>query len=59
MANPTIKSIAEDLSLAMEVDGSFGYGLAKDGKSIIIETYSDEGDIEETYTLTVDIKKAG
>ena len=53
---PTIKSIAEDLSLAMEVEGEFGYRLADNGKTITAEAY-DDGQISTTYTITIDIKE--
>lgn len=54
---PTIKSIAEDLSLVNEVGGEFGYRLADDGKTITAEACDDEGNISTTYTITVDIKE--
>lgn len=54
---PTIETIAEDLSLAMEVSGEFGYRLADDGKTITAEAYADDGEISTTYTLTIDIKE--
>lgn len=54
---PTIKSIAEDLSVAMEVEGEFGYRLADDGETITAEAYDDEGNISTTYTITIDIKE--
>lgn len=52
----TIETIAEDLSLATDIDGDFGYGLAGDG-TITVETYDDEGNPTPTYTLTIDIKE--
>lgn len=54
---PTVETIAEDLSLAAEVGGEFGYKLAEDGKTITAEAYDDEGQISATYTITIDIKK--
>ena len=58
MANPlNLATIAEDLSLAMEVSGEFGYQLAADGKTITAEAYDEDGSIATTYTLTIDIKE--
>ncbi|ALG28044.1 hypothetical protein AOZ07_02875 [Glutamicibacter halophytocola] len=53
-----IEELVADLSLANEVGGDYGYSASSDGKSIVVEQYSDEGDIEKTYTMTIEIKEA-
>ncbi|MCS3426714.1 hypothetical protein [Leucobacter aridicollis] len=54
---PTVASIAEDLTLAMHVDGTFGYGYDEATNTIIIETYTDEGQVSKTYTATITIEE--
>lgn len=53
-----IEELSADLSLANEVGGDYAYGESTDGKTIIVEQYSDEGDIEKTYIMTIEIKEA-
>lgn len=54
---PTVASIAEDLTLAMDVHGEVGYAYNGDTDTITIETYTAGGEIDRTYTATITIKE--
>ena len=54
---PTVASIAEDLTLAMLADGEFGYEYDEGTDTITIETYTDDGEIDSTFTATITIKE--
>lgn len=54
---PTTATIKEDLTLAMEIDGTYGYDYDEVTDTLIIETYTDDGQIGKTYTATITIKE--
>lgn len=54
---PTVASIAEDLTIAMEVHGEVGYAYNADTDTITIETYTDDGEIDRTFNATITIKE--
>ena len=54
---PTVASIAEDLTPAMELGGWFGYDYDEVTDALIIEQYDDNGQILKTYTATITIKE--
>lgn len=54
---PTVQQIAEDLAVSMEVGGWFGYDYDEITDALIIETYTDDGEIDRTFTATITIKE--
>jgi len=53
-----IDELSADLSLANEMGGDYGYRVNDDRKSLTVEQYGDEGNVEKTYTVTVEIKES-
>lgn len=50
---PTPAQVAEDLSLANEIGGYYGYGYSQTHDAVIVEQYSDEGDVVATHLMRV------
>lgn len=53
-ANLSIEQLAEDLSLAVEINGEWGYVL--ENGELIGCHYSDEGDIDSRVVIDVTFK---
>lgn len=54
MSTPTTETIAQDLSVAMEVDGGyFGYGYLPEHDAVLVEVYGDDGTIVKQYRMKV------
>lgn len=56
MAKPTPSEVAEDLHYANELGGRISY--AYEGEQLLAQTYTDEGDIEARYPVTITIGEA-
>lgn len=55
--NYDIEELDADLYLANEMGGDFGYQLNDDQKSFTVEQYGIEGEVEKTYTLSIQIRE--
>lgn len=53
----TIKDIAEDLSIAAEIESEYSYRLSDDEKHILAQDYTDEGFLSSTYRIDITITK--
>ena len=57
MADLTLEQVAEDLSLASELDGDWAYGLDETGQ-LIAQHYGDEGQIDQTVKIHITFEAA-
>ena len=53
----TTETLAEDLSIAAELGGEWGYGI-KDG-TLFAEHYADDGEIDRTVIINVSFENNG
>lgn len=56
MAEFNIEELATDLSLANEMGGIHTYRLNETKDAILVDQYSDEGEIINTLTLTINVE---
>ncbi|MHA7144207.1 hypothetical protein ACX80U_05755 [Arthrobacter sp. TmT3-37] len=53
MSKPTIQQIFEELLIAEEVACEYGYRI--DGDRILMETYTEDGNVDAVYPLTITV----
>ncbi|WP_156322583.1 hypothetical protein [Leucobacter musarum] len=50
---PTVKTLAEDLTFANELGGWCGYGFDEESGALTVELYGNDGEIKKTYRAHV------